>query len=125
MTPGPTKYASYQDVPFYRRVGFFALTWLVFAPLACVILVSGNVYYVRDGEVRGFAMVTRVVAGIFALLFFAFGDAVHAGSAKRTARAKRAAEDMSSLSATRSRSRSAAILTDRAALSATPPGRRG
>lgn len=63
-TTSSTDYASYADVPVHRRQWFFWVFWLVFSPISIGILVTGDVYYVKKGEVRSFGMANRVLAGI-------------------------------------------------------------
>ena len=69
MTPVTVHYASYDQVPTLRKQWFFWITWFVFAPIAVVILITGDVYYRKKGEVRAFGMANRVVAGLLALLW--------------------------------------------------------
>jgi len=69
MAPTAVSYASYADVPYYRRQWFFWLMWFVFSPIAIGILLSGDVYYRRKGQVRNFGLANRVVAGLTAPLW--------------------------------------------------------
>jgi hypothetical protein len=55
-------YGSYDEVPVYRRQWFFWLTFFFINPIALLILISGEVYYVKGGEVRAFGIVNRIVA---------------------------------------------------------------
>ena len=61
------KYASYSDVPVYRRQWFFWLFWLIFAPIALGILLSGNVYYVKKGVVVPFGIANKILGVLFSL----------------------------------------------------------
>ncbi len=69
MPPQPMPYATYDQVPSFRRQGFFWLTWILFAPIAIGILLTGDVYYRKKGEVRRFGMANRIVAGLIGLLW--------------------------------------------------------
>ena len=69
MPPQPVPYATYDQVPSFRRQGFFWLTWILFAPIAIGILLTGDVYYRKKGEVRRFGMANRIVAGLIGLLW--------------------------------------------------------
>jgi hypothetical protein len=60
-------YATYADVPCYRRQWFFWLTWFFLQAVAIGLLVTGDVYYVKRNEVRSFGKANRIVAGIIAL----------------------------------------------------------
>ena len=63
------KYATYKDVPFFRRQWFFWLCWLVFAPVALAILLSGNVYYMKKGVVVPFGIANKVIGVLFSLIW--------------------------------------------------------
>ena len=65
----PTPFKSYADVPVYRRQWFFWIFWLLCSPVSVLLLLSGEVYYVRGGEVRAFGIANRIVAGIIALIW--------------------------------------------------------
>jgi hypothetical protein len=69
MPPQPLPYATYDEVPSFRRQGFFWLTWLLCAPIAIGILLTGDVYYRKKGEVRGFGIANRILAGMIAVLW--------------------------------------------------------
>jgi hypothetical protein len=69
MSPEPVPYATYDQVPAFRRQGFFWLTWFLFAPIAIGILLTGDVYYRKKGEVRRFGIANRIVAGVIGLLW--------------------------------------------------------
>lgn len=62
------KYRNYAEVPVYRRQWFFWLTYFTISPVAIAILLFGDVYYVKKGEVVPFGVANRVVAGIIAVL---------------------------------------------------------
>jgi hypothetical protein len=59
------KYKTYDEVPFFRKQWFFWLSWLIFAPVALVILFSGDVYYRKKGEVVSFGTANKVVGAVF------------------------------------------------------------
>jgi hypothetical protein len=69
MSPVAPEYASYKQVPWYRRQWFFWLMWLLFSPIGIGILITGEVYYVKKGVVQRFGIANRVVAGLIALLW--------------------------------------------------------
>lgn len=72
-TPPPIgkagKYKTYAEVPFFRRQWFFWLCWLVFAPVALGILLSGNVYYMKKGEVVPFGIANKILGVLFSLVW--------------------------------------------------------
>ena len=58
------KYTNYSEVPYYFKQWFFWIMYLTVTPVALGILILGNVYYEKDGEVRSFSVANKVVAGI-------------------------------------------------------------
>lgn len=66
---GAGGFSDYQQVPFFRRQWFFWLTYIIFAPIALGILITGDVYYMKGSQIRSFGTANRVVAGIIALIW--------------------------------------------------------
>lgn len=64
------KYNSYEEVPWYRKQWFFWLMFLVFQPIAIGILLFGDVYYKKKGQVKAFGIWERIVAGTIAAIWF-------------------------------------------------------
>lgn len=62
-------YLHYEQVPYHRRQWFFWICWIVFAPIAILILLTGDVHYLRQGQLTNFGMANRVVAGIIAVIW--------------------------------------------------------
>ncbi len=69
MATKPTPYATYDQVPTHRKQWFFWLTWFLLAPVAIAILITGDVYYRKRGEVRAFGTANRIVAMLIGLLW--------------------------------------------------------
>ncbi len=65
------KYKSYADVPYYRKQGFFWLTYIILPLVAVVMLACGDVYYQKGDKVKSFGMANRVIAGIVGLGYMA------------------------------------------------------
>ena len=63
-------YSSYKDVPYYRKQWFFWLMYFipVFQLVAIGLLLFGDIYYQKKGELKSFGVANRVVAGIIAAL---------------------------------------------------------
>ena len=60
-------YSSYNDVPVHRRQWFFWLMFLILPPVAILIVLSGDVYYPKNGAVKAFGMDNRVYGVFFSL----------------------------------------------------------
>lgn len=54
------KYKSYNDVPFYRRNGYAILFYFICSPALLIILLTGNVYYKHNGQIKPYKMVARI-----------------------------------------------------------------
>ncbi len=72
MTNAGPPYTTYAEVPYYRKQSFFWLTYLLFAPIALALLISGDIYYQKKGEVKSFGTANRIVASLIAL-FWLYG----------------------------------------------------
>jgi len=62
-----TVITEYAQVPWFRRNGFVILAWLLFWPVAVVILWTGDVYYMKKGQLKTYGKVAKVVLSILAL----------------------------------------------------------
>lgn len=62
-------YTDYAQVPFYREQWFFWLIYFSFIPIALGLLISGDIYYQRNGVVRSFGLANRIVAGIIGFFY--------------------------------------------------------
>lgn len=62
------KYASYAQVPWYRKNWFAILCALIFTPALFLILITGRVYYESKGKVKAYSMVAKVILIIWSLL---------------------------------------------------------
>ena len=60
-------YSSYDEVPFYRKQWFFWLIYFPLQPIAIAILLFGDVYYLKKGEVKSFGLANRIIAGLAAI----------------------------------------------------------
>ncbi len=68
-SPLKQTYHHYSDVPWYRKQWVFWLTYLIVTPAALGILMFGDVYYEKRGELKSFGLANRIVAGIFGVFF--------------------------------------------------------
>ena len=68
-------YVDYGEVPFYYKQWFFWLMWFTITPAAIGILLFGDVYYKKKGNVKTFGWANKVVAFIIGIPYFLFGIA--------------------------------------------------
>jgi hypothetical protein len=64
-----TKYATYSEVPYYRKQWFFWLTYLIIPIIPIILLMLGDVYYQGKDGVKSFGIANRIVAGIIAVVY--------------------------------------------------------
>lgn len=68
---GKAVYTSYDQVPWYRKTLFLALCFIFFPPALLFPLLSGNIYYAWDGQLKTHSKFTKgflifwAVAAIF------------------------------------------------------------
>jgi hypothetical protein len=66
---GGLKYTNYNEVPYYYKQWFFWLMFILFTPIAIGLLLFGDVYYEKRGQLKSFGIVNRIVAGIIGLVY--------------------------------------------------------
>lgn len=64
-------YTSYDQVPRYRRNWFAILTFFVFPPALIYLIVTGDVYYERKGELRKYSKAAKIFLGLWCCLYIA------------------------------------------------------
>ena len=67
MSDASQRYSSYDQVPYYQKQWFFWLMYFTISPIAIAILLFGDVYYEKKGQVKSFGVINRIVAGIIAV----------------------------------------------------------
>jgi len=67
MSDASQKYSTYDEVPQYRKQLAFWLMFVLIPPIALGVLLFGDVYYQKKGEVKSFGVVNRVVAAILSI----------------------------------------------------------
>ena len=60
-------YNSYAEVPTHQKQWFFWLMYFTLTPVAIWVLLFGDVYYEKKGELKSFGLANRVVAGVIAV----------------------------------------------------------
>jgi hypothetical protein len=75
---------EYSQVPWFRRNGFVILAWLLFWPVAIGILWTGDVHYMKKGQLKTYGKVAKVILTLLAIaytiqLFGAMGGGVDQG----------------------------------------------
>ena len=67
----PVSYASYQDVPVFRKRWFAVLCCLFFSPALLFILYTGDIYLEKEGKVTPipkYAKIILIVVGVISIL---------------------------------------------------------
>ncbi|OGQ96533.1 MAG: hypothetical protein A2521_15195 [Deltaproteobacteria bacterium RIFOXYD12_FULL_57_12] len=68
----PTKYASYDEVIFYRKAWIWGLLLVLLTPVAVLIGLTGDVYRVQDGRLttapRSLILTASIGFGLLILL---------------------------------------------------------
>lgn len=71
---------SYDQVPWFRKNWFGILSVLIFAPAFTFIALTGDIYYVRKGELKTYGTITKIVFGVYgAALIVRFSWALVSG----------------------------------------------
>lgn len=63
---------SYAKVPWYRRNWFAIVCFFIFAPALLLVLLTGNVYYKKAGEARGYSKGARLFLILYCILAVAY-----------------------------------------------------
>jgi hypothetical protein len=61
--------SGYDQMPFYKKQGFFWLTYFLLTPVALTILLFGDVYYERNGKLKSFGLANKIIAGVLGLVY--------------------------------------------------------
>lgn len=62
------QYASYDQIPWYRKNWFAVLCFAFFPPALLPILLTGDIYYQRKGEVQCYSKITKGILLIWGVL---------------------------------------------------------
>ncbi len=62
-------YSDYNEVPWYFKQWFFWVTYFTLTPVALGILLFGNVYYIKKGQVVSFGIANKIIAGIIGAIW--------------------------------------------------------
>ena len=57
---GGQPYSAYSQVPWYRRNWFAILCFLLFMPALFLVVLTGNVFYKRGGQIRRYSVPARI-----------------------------------------------------------------
>jgi hypothetical protein len=63
-----TKITEYSQVPWFRRNGFVFLAWLLCSPVAIGIFWTGEVYYMKNGEIRTYGFFAKALLTFIAVV---------------------------------------------------------
>ena len=67
-TSNGMKYASYNEVPWYRKNWFAILCFFIFMPALFLVLLTGSVYYKRGNEVRKYSVFAKIFLLLYSLM---------------------------------------------------------
>ena len=73
------EYQDYDEIPAYRQHGIFWLIYVLFGPIALLILITGDVYYLRNDKIKRFGIINRVAAGLILAVPVSFFSAIIIG----------------------------------------------
>ena len=59
-------FLSYDQVPWYRKNWFAIVSFFIFPPILWVVLLTGDVYYVRSRELRTYSIWAKIILGFLA-----------------------------------------------------------
>ena len=60
VSKGKMPYSSYDQVPWYRKNWFAITSFFLFFSILLIVLLTGNVYYERSGELRTYSIWARI-----------------------------------------------------------------
>ena len=63
------KYAEYSQVPWYRRRWFNVISWLLFCPVSIILMWTGDIYYVKKGELKTYGVVYKLILTILPIVW--------------------------------------------------------
>jgi hypothetical protein len=61
-------YASYQDVPWFRKSWFILVGFLIFAPSTLYSLFTGDIYYQKKGQLVTYSKGVKIVTIVLCLM---------------------------------------------------------
>ena len=59
-----TEFASYDQVPWYRKRWFFVLMVLLLTPVGIIMAFTGEIYLLRSGQVLKFSKSNRIMLAV-------------------------------------------------------------
>ncbi|EKD97937.1 MAG: hypothetical protein ACD_23C00666G0003 [uncultured bacterium] len=71
LKQGKTLFASYDQVPWYRKNWFAVVCMLIFTPGLLLILSTGDIYYESEGQLKTYskgAKITLITLSVFYIL---------------------------------------------------------
>jgi TPR repeat protein len=66
-TTKPTE-QDYARIPFYKKQSFFWVVYILLPPLALLILIFGDIHYLKHGKVKNFGLANRITAVLILLV---------------------------------------------------------
>lgn len=65
---GKAVYTDYSQIPWFRKNWFAILCAFILTPVLFFILITGDVYYARKGEIRKYGKAAKIVLILWSLL---------------------------------------------------------
>ena len=59
---------DYAKIPFYKKQSFFWVVYILLPPLALLILIFGDIHYLKHGKVKDFGLANRITAVLILLV---------------------------------------------------------
>lgn len=57
-------------IPWYRKNWFVITAWILLSPVAIAIILSGDVYYIKDGKLKTYSDDVKMLCGLIGTAYF-------------------------------------------------------
>lgn len=64
------RYTNYSQVPLYRKFWLVFILMFILAPVALIVIWTGDVHYLRKGTIRTFGRTGKIFLTVLAILYF-------------------------------------------------------
>ena len=70
---GPVTYTDYSQVPWHRKNWFAILSWLIFFPVVLYLIVTGDIYYEKNGVLKTYSRGSKQFLAVAGVIYFIEG----------------------------------------------------